>query len=347
MPVISSAIAAVSAAVSAAVAVTTAATIASATVAVATLVGVTGLAVTAVGAITGNKSLLKAGQIMGYVGLAGNLAGFAVGGLSEGFSQFGQRMGDVYSKAWDEGLGSFFSPDVASATAPIPPVDASMNYVPGQDLAARPPWEGQVGATTTYDASGIASSASPTPPLSQEQLGRSILDSTMNNLGASQAQAGIVPGPAAPTAPVPTNVADTAYQASLPSVQLPSADQAIGQSQAAINQTINQGVALPGHLSGAIDLSGASPDLLSWWDKLPDYAKYSLLTTGGRGVAGMAQGYYEGLSAEQRLEFDKLVNTQRENQVQRLNTNNAYSPLLKFNTPSGPAGKGILSTVKR
>lgn len=82
---------------------------ASAVVAISSVVGMAGLAVTAVGAITGNEDLLSAGKIMGYVGLGGSLLGFGVGFAAEGFKQFSARMGDLYASSWDKGMGKLFS----------------------------------------------------------------------------------------------------------------------------------------------------------------------------------------------------------------------------------------------
>lgn len=85
------------------------ASVAAATVAVANVVGMVGLVLTTVGTITKNKDLMGAGKIMGYVGLGGSIAGFGVGFAAEGFKQFSARIGDIYSNAWDSGVGKMFN----------------------------------------------------------------------------------------------------------------------------------------------------------------------------------------------------------------------------------------------
>lgn len=104
------------AAISAAIATTTIATVSAAVVAVANVIAVAGLAVTAVGAITGNADLMKAGKIMGYVGMAGNVAGWGVGSLAEGAGNFASRIGSLYTEAWDKGVGNLFSAAKQPAT---------------------------------------------------------------------------------------------------------------------------------------------------------------------------------------------------------------------------------------
>lgn len=87
---------------------------------------------------------------------------------------------------------------------------------------------------------------------------------------------------------------------------------------------------------------GAAPkDAASLWSSMPDWMKYSAMTTGAQGLTGLASGYYQGLSAEEQLNFQKLVNSQNQNQVQYLNKNNAYAPLVKFGPK--PAAAGLIN----
>ena len=75
----------------------------------------------------------------------------------------------------------------------------------------------------------------------------------------------------------------------------------------------------------------------NFWDNLPDWQKAQLVTTGAQGVTGLASGFFEGLSAEERLQFDQLINQQNQSQREYLNTNNAYAPRLTF-TPKPVTG---------
>lgn len=71
------------------------------------------------------------------------------------------------------------------------------------------------------------------------------------------------------------------------------------------------------------------------WDSMPDYMKYATVTGGVATLPGVMGGLFKGLSAEEQLNFEKMVNQQRENQVQYQNKNNQYSPLVKFSRPTG------------
>lgn len=85
---------------------------------------------------------------------------------------------------------------------------------------------------------------------------------------------------------------------------------------------------------------------LSWWAAQPEMVKAALLyggiSTGGQLVTGALGGMFEGVAAEKRLALEQLINSQRENQVQYLNKNNAYAPLLTFKPNAG-----VLDTAAR
>ena len=76
---------------------------------------------------------------------------------------------------------------------------------------------------------------------------------------------------------------------------------------------------------------------------IPDWVKLAGMTTGGQGLSGAAAGWFQGASAEQRIEFEKLINEQNRNQINYQNKNNQYAPLLSFaGGPAGPAGAPLL-----
>jgi hypothetical protein len=84
--------------------------------------------------------------------------------------------------------------------------------------------------------------------------------------------------------------------------------------------------------------SSAADSALKAFTDMPEWMKYATITTGMQGVSGLASGWFAGASAEEKLEFEKLVNAQREQQVQVQNKNAGYAPLLNFKNVAGPAG---------
>lgn len=326
MAVITSTIAAIAAAATAISTVGVVAAlpaIAVAAVNIATVVGVAGMVVSGVGMATGNKTLMGVGQIMGYVGMAGAVGGGLLGGLSntlsgtgtfmEGAKQTFSAAGQNISKAWETGVGSWFSGAGATSAAP-----------------------GSVAPVSTAPATA----PSTAPPLAASEPAAGL--SPMPNAGAPSAGArpavGLSPLPNAgggPAAPVPTTG--------------PSAEAGLGVLNRAANTapgtTTVGNLNVPGSQIGTTYQPNANlmTDIASsgiskakgLWDSLPDYAKFSLMTTGGQGLTSAAQGYFQGLSAEEQLEFQKLVNEQRQAQIQLENRNASAGPLVSFAPRTG------------
>ena len=330
MAVISAAVAAVAAVATATTVASVATAVATAVVAVSVAIGTLGLAVTAVGMVTGNKDLLKAGKIMGYVGLAGGLAGGAIGGfgaMANGTGSFLEGAAGAYSgasqhlsEAWDKGVGSWFSSDTAGG-------------VVGQAGGQNPAFTQATGAKPGI---GMSPSTSMTAQPAEQALDAGQTATTLGQNGA-------IPT----TAPTNVNPAEASYSSQVASASAapkapvgamaPSVDQAISQSQGEIAKTIAGGPLGNAATTGSPIVDAASK-AKNAWDDMPDYLKYSMLTTGGQGVAGLASGYFAGASAEEKLEFDKLVNQQRQDQVNLQNKNASYVPRVRFNGPTGPAG---------
>lgn len=193
MAIVSAAVAAVSAAI----ATTTVATVSAAVVAVANVVAVVGLAVTAVGMITGNKGLLEAGKIMGYVGMAGNVAGWGVGSFAEGAKAFSARIGALYTKAWNEGVGGLFS-GAKTGAAPAPAASTTQTNTVAPPGAASP---------------GGAPAGSATPPATQAPS------------GAAGATPGSATAPVSPGGTQPTIMPTAVEQTAAPRVPNMGADQ--------------------------------------------------------------------------------------------------------------------------
>ena len=300
-------------AIGAAIATTTVATVATAVVATSIAIGVAGLAVTAVGMVTKNESLLKAGKIMGYVGLAGGLAGGAIGGIGgmmEGGAGFMQGAQNAYSGAADAigeaWKGSIFNPsDGAAVTGAVPET--------GQAAAgANQPFVADAtnpGVNAAAPSTSVGPSAGPASATSGNY--QMVADPSM-----------VAPAPVSPVTATPMPGAVTPPVTPTTPGALP------------INTSIQSGIDQAGQVgAGSVLAPGGAPVVPpsgSFLSNIPDWVKYSGMNTAGQCLSGAASGWYAGASAEQKLEFDKLMNEQRQNQVQYLNKNNTYAPLLSF-----------------
>lgn len=302
MPVFTAAVLAVTAAV----ATTTMATVATAAVAVSTAIGVTGLAVGAVGMITKNKDLMFAGKVMGYVGMAGGLAGGLIGGagaLMNGTGTFMEGAADAFagysqhlSDAWQGGVGSWFSggeqvagqaSNATSGAADVAKtadqaVTSSSPVMGGKPMAAFPEVEPSPTATSTIiDESSrmVPSSVAPAP-----QAG-----------GVAAPVSGSVATPQAPVTQVP----------GVPTISGYTPITGPQNTIAAQNLIANTPAATGGGLVDTVS-------------KMPDWMKFSMMTTGAQGVTGLAGGYFQGQQAE-------AARSQQQTQMDR---DQAYRELL-------------------
>ena len=297
------------AAVAAAVATTTVATVATAVVAVSAAIGVTGLVVGGIGMAIGNEDLMFAGKIMGYVGMAGGLAGGLIGGIgavaTESGLTFAQGFGDAFagasqhlSNAWDKGVGGWLSGG-EKVTGTIGGA--------ADDVAT-----GAVNAPTSSPGNGMAAfpevAESPTAIRTPIDTGSVSVGTQAPSIQAPSLQA---PGVTAPTvtAPVPQ------------AVNAPSTISAMGNAG-------NWAPAASAPAGGGGLVSSATDGL----SNMPDWMKYSMMTTGAQGVTGLAGGYFQGKSAEEQLEQQKLIAQREENQRQLLNRQGNQIPTFRFNS---------------
>lgn len=303
MPVITGAIAAVTIAA----AVTTTATVAAAVVAVSTLVATVGLAITAVGMITGNKDLLKVGGIMGMVGLAGGIAGVGLGALGAGSSAASSAAGQFANPE----LAASISGDIAQAANPV--VGAGSVLAPATAQAA------------PVGAAGVLAPAADTPGLlttgaAQTGTGSTAVQNAppLAGIETGAPQAGV-------TAPLASNAGTVA----------PLASNA-GQSVSPVLNAAQTGLKTLGSPPVGSSADARAQALL---DKMTDIQKQQLMTTGVQALAGFGGGILEGITAEDKIALERLINSQNETQRQYLNKNNAYAPRLTF--ASNP---GLLTT---
>lgn len=296
-------------AVGAAIATTTAATVATAVVAVSTAVGVAGLVVGGIGMAIGNEDLMFAGKVMGYVGMAGGLAGGLIGGVGalanstgtfmEGFSGAFSGAAGKLSEGWDKGVGSWFAGGdkvtgaVGGTAAPSAPTNVTTAPVDTPVNAATPIAD----ASKTVHPSSLGTGQFAQSPVTAPGV--------------------TAPGVTAPTAPtaIPSGMNN-------PSAWLPGAPQV----PTGMNNPASWLPTTPPAGGGGGLVSGISEGFSS----MPDWMKYSLMTTGAQGITGLAGGYFQGKSAEEQLAQQKLLADRDEAQRQLLNRQGNEIPSFRF-----------------
>lgn len=328
MPVVSTAVGAIAIAS----VTTTVATVSAAVVAVAGAIGTLGLATTAVGMVTGNKGLLKAGKIMGYVGLAGGIAGYGVGGLfaEQGFAGMHEALGNVYNNGFTEGRGvikEFLG--LTPPSAPMPGIGGA----PGTIGGTPPP---------TIDAATLTSSSQvPTIDVAGPYVSP-IQDTLVNPPGSNfglgnlnfrpegvpvdqtayvstQASAATVPAPAPPPPPA------------APTTSAPLADQDM-------SKMLPVNPSQPTYIYP--EAAAAPTSSPGWFASLAPGQQIALLA-GGTATAGLLQGVFPGMAAEEAN--DRAWELQRWQQA-----NASHAPYRSFTKqPVAPAGArpGLLNTT--
>ena len=287
------------AAVTAAVAVTTVASVATAVVAVSAAVGMAGLVVGGIGMAIGNEDLMFAGKVMGYVGLAGGLAGGVIGGLGAvtggaGMS-FAQGFGDAFAGA-SQHLSTAWDKGVGSW------------FAGGNKIT------GAVGGAAD-DVAGAAAN-----------VGDDALKSVPT--GVSSSPNGQMAAFPEVTAPGKSIV--------MPGDGVSVGAKALSPSTPGLGTPTTPGVGAPGvgapggPVSGTGGAGGMMSGIKDTFANTPDWMKYSMMTTGAQGLTGMASGYFQGETAEQQLEHQKVMAQREEAQRQLLNTQANQVPLIQF-----------------
>lgn len=122
-------------------------------------------------------------------------------------------------------------------------------------------------------------------------------------------------------------------QAGVGAVGSSVASQGVGSVGASTQQAA--GDAAMNELKGSAALLN-STDTKGWFESLSPGAQTALVTggfTGAQMLMGGAQGIFAGASAEKKLELEKLINSQNQQQIAYRNKNNQYAPLLTFRQP--------------
>ncbi len=297
--------------------------VAVAAVNVGTLVGVIGLGMSVVGMVTGNKTLSKVG---GYLGLAGGAMGLA-GGLAGGMAGAMKNI----STAWDDGVGSLFSSTKSVGQTPL----GSVGNATAQKATAV--------QQSSVQSTSAAQPATSIPPSSgslgpRPQLLPSPSAGASNSLGTG----GVNPlNSVVPTRPVVagTDLSATQFANAAPKgAPLSTANLSSITAQASQAPAAAQSVAA-GVNAAAQPASGSG--IGSFFSGLPDWAKAQVAISGAQGLAGMAGGWFEGATAEEKLALEREAQTwrmQHEDSIKNFNQKNAsYAPLLSF------GGNGMLS----
>lgn len=354
MAVFSGAIAAVAAVGAAVGTAATVAAVAAAVVAVSMAVGVVGLAVTAVGMVTGNKDLLKAGKIMGYVGLAGGLAGGIAGGfagasgsfaLADPSSSFLTQIQDA-AGSFGEGFTQTFA-DAANTAGNWDKYDAWMAKGDVVSLPDTSAVGGAVNSTTSGGGTTVPTGTGGTVPNQNVALTGMEDQVTQQNAFGNPAAGTTIPSdintvntvvaPTSVTQPVvtPTSVAPTSLNAPM----------RLDVGQYGNDGLSNMQAANLDRMTGlGASSQGGAPGMFDFMKNVPDYIKYGGVTAVGQAGAGLLQGVMasSNLDDQNRLKAQEIaVAQQAQNRQDAQLANNmapiAWSPFAN-NQYRGPAG---------
>lgn len=301
------------------------------------VVGVVGLGMSVIGMATGNKTLSKIG---GYLGMAGGV--LSVGGALAG-GMPGAMKG--FSQAWDDGVGSLFS-----STKPV-----------GQEALSAGALQEKLGRSIVDNSlAQQAAQAKAVAPVSSSSVAPSatlgprpqLLPPPSASAGASTG--GVNPldfAGAAKTGAVRPDMAATQFANAAPG----SAPSATGPLAAVTSQasasplagsavpTAQAGSQLATHHLAPDSLSNLGESGKSFWDSLPDWAKAQVAMNGTQFLSGMAGGWFESATAEERLALDREAQQwrmQHEDSIKNFTQRNAsYAPTVTF-------GGGMLSKGK-
>ncbi|MDO8547876.1 MAG: hypothetical protein Q7R68_11035 [Nitrospirales bacterium] len=274
-------------AVAAAVASTTAITVAAAVVAVSAAIGVVGLALSVVGAITGDQTISKIGKYMGYAGIAGGLAGGAIGGIGAlsagaegGFLAGATKPFETVASLTDQVWKNYGELNLFTGTTSIADQASAVNITSGA-VPMIPAGTGEAGA-------GVLNSP---PPLITDQaaIGTHEIEQAGQTAGQTAGQAPVNPPPAAaPGAPTVLNTDATTRG---------------GILNTGANLTVGNPAGVPGATS-LREITASPGGFLKWFNEQDAFTKYAVMQ-GGAGLVTTAGSTLSGLYASAN-ESDKL-----------------------------------------
>ena len=297
-------------------------------------VGLAGLALKIVGTVTKDKTLSKIGTYMGYAGLVGGivsggvstLADMAVEGYAEMSSQALFEQGTAQMIANQSAVGSVGGVTQQQIGEHIAGL-GSEPFVQGSS-----PFSGTTAPTiiggpletpleNMGDAvmAGVDTNVDPTasnPALSTESAAASPAQSATEAQAAQAAatetasQSSTVAGQPATDKPYPLNIRDPHGNYHTPASGLFGPQQGV-----------------------------TPPTDPSWWKSIDPSVKAMGGLAVGQTLAGAGQGWFAGQSAEEKLELEKLINTQRQTELERKIKNASYAPRV-FTGPTGLLQQG-------
>lgn len=272
-------------------------------------------------AATVASAVVAVSTLVATVGLAVTAVGMVTG--NKDIMKVGNIMGMVGLAGGIAGLGMGA---IASASAAAPSVanqfanpQLAASITGGIEQAGKV-GAGSVLAPATAQAARVGAGSVLAP------AGSGVLSMpSVTPVTTSSATIGLSPSPVSSAPGVPTPAASV--------TSAPGAPMTVAPSVSTVSQTLGQ----------APPVGDGGSKVQGFWDRLPDWQKAQLTVTGGQALSGLAGGFFEGLSAEERLEFDQLINSQTQAQRELTNRNNAYAPTLSFQR----AGSGLLATGGR
>lgn len=286
-------------------------------IAVGTAVSVAGLGLSVVGGITGNKTLSNIGK---WFGVAGAVSG--LGGVLAGGTQALNSYSNLLTKEWNTGLGQFFAsgdsvlkgPNLATPAATMDTVSSQFAGITGENSPLSTSYLDQIRSGQTMAGNPIT----PASVSASKALGGSPV------LEAAKATSNLQPPniTGAPTIPPPSG--------SLP----PSGviDATIPPAESFINQGLQGGVSSPAQAFHGLTGKTLDTSKDNWWTNLSVSDKIALGSVAAQAGAGALEGMFASMSADERLEFDKMRN-------QQLQANTGWvQPRPQFTSPGGPVG---------
>jgi len=311
MPVITSAVVAVTATALSMGAVATGIATVATVATIGAVVGGIGLAVSVVGAVTKNKDLIKVGAIMGALGAGAGIGAAASSALGLGVSSATSGAGAAGEAAKGAAVSSTAETGKAGTSAAIqsntvPVTSSVMNQSVGSSVT------GGLQKTSTMIPDAITGGGG---------------SEALNGANAAR-QIGLQisgdPGVGAPVAPAPPPA--PAAGTTPPTIDMAGATQeSLGRGIVYGTQTSNTSATDPGV-----------------WKSIDPSTKMMLGMTGGQAVTGLI-GSVVGNSMQRKVAEQNLAFQQQEadrDQAQRdlINRNNAYAPKITYGRRSGLIG---------
>jgi len=299
---------------------------------IALTAAVVGGSLSVAGTVTGNKTLSLIGA---GIGIAGGVTGLAA---SAGLF------------AADAGTEAIVQGAMEGPLAPGTALDASGATIASEGVSATP---AMAKAATGADLASVPN-ATPIANANPSELPQLADMSTDVNTGlANSAAQSPVTGSSTPPSPsAGSNTWDTPEMGGLPSATPPpSVDSVTGgvQNAATTAPKLPDGAVVSGW--GGLSSKNLAPidsstNMFDWFSKLDPATKMALTMTAGQGLSGAVGGMFQGMTASQRLAFDQLVNSQRQQIAQtQLSRATATPGIVQFAGQGNPNAPKVTPNI--